>query len=87
MEPHDQTDFSYDYVENLAYNKALCVAKETSEKLKQSFYAMSEKLYAQANQNAGANPGAGAEGPKADENGNVYNADYKVEDDKKDDNK
>ena len=48
---------------------------------------MSEKLYAQANQNAGANPGAGAEGPKADENGNVYNADYKVEDDKKDDNK
>ena len=61
--------------------------KETSEKLKQSFYAMSEKLYAQANQNAGANPGAGAEGPKADENGNVYNADYKVEDDKKDDNK
>ena len=61
--------------------------KETSEKLKQSFYAMSEKLYAQANQNAGANPGAGAEGPKTDENGNVYNADYKVEDDKKDDNK
>ena len=57
--------------------------KETSEKLKQSFYAMSEKLYAQANQNAGANPGAGAEGPKTDENGNVYNADYKVEDDKK----
>lgn len=32
VEPHDQTDFSYDYVENLAYNKALCVAKETSEK-------------------------------------------------------
>ncbi|MGN1300290.1 MAG: molecular chaperone DnaK, partial [Clostridia bacterium] len=63
--------------------------KETSEKLKQSFYAMSEKLYAQANPNgaAGANSGAGAEGPKTDENGNVYNADYKVEDDKKDDNK
>lgn len=32
VEPHDQTDFSYAYVENLAYNKALCVAKETSEK-------------------------------------------------------
>lgn len=32
VEPHDQTDFSYDYAENLAYNKALCVAKETSEK-------------------------------------------------------
>ena len=63
--------------------------KETSEKLKQSFYAMSEKLYAQANPNgaAGANSGAGAEGPKTDENGNVYNADYKVEDDNKDDNK
>ena len=45
---------------------------------------MSEKLYAQANPNGaagatGANPGA--EGPKTDENGNVYNADYKVEDD------
>lgn len=32
VEPHDQTDFSYDYVENLAYNKALYVAKGTSEK-------------------------------------------------------
>lgn len=32
VEPHDQTDFSYGYVENLAYNKALCVAKKTSEK-------------------------------------------------------
>ena len=61
--------------------------KEATEKLKQAFYAMSEKLYAQAN-TAGANPGAeNAEGPKTDENGNVYNADYKVEDDKKDDNK
>ena len=28
VEPHDQTDFSYAYVENLAYNKALYVAKE-----------------------------------------------------------
>ena len=28
VEPHDQTDFSYDFVENLAYNKALYVAKE-----------------------------------------------------------
>ena len=46
---------------------------------------MSEKLYSQAQNAAGAN--AGAQGPQADENGNVYNADYKVEDDKKDDNK
>ena len=31
VEPHDQTDFSYAYVENLAYNKALDVAKRTKE--------------------------------------------------------
>lgn len=31
VEPHDQTDFSYAYVENLAYNKALDVAKNTSQ--------------------------------------------------------
>lgn len=63
--------------------------KEATEKLKQVFYAMSEKLYSQANPNgaAGANPNAGAEGPKTDKDGNVYNADYKVEDDGKDDNK
>ena len=64
--------------------------KEATEKLKQAFYAMSEKLYAQANPNgaagAGANAGAGA-GPQTDANGNVSNADYKVEDDKKDENK
>ena len=64
--------------------------KEATEKLKQAFYALSEKLYAQANPNgaagAGANAGTGA-GPQTDANGNVYNADYKVEDDKKDENK
>ena len=64
--------------------------KEATEKLKQAFYAMTEKLYAQANPNgaagAGSNAGAGA-GPQTDANGNVYNADYKVEDDKKDENK
>ena len=27
-EPHNQTVFSYDFVENLAYNKALDVAKK-----------------------------------------------------------
>lgn len=31
VEPHDQTDFSYAYVEDLAYNKALDVAKNTKE--------------------------------------------------------
>ena len=64
--------------------------KEATEKLKQAFYAMSEKLYAQANPNgaagAGANAGTGA-GPQTAANGNVYKADYKVEDDKKDENK
>ena len=58
--------------------------KEATEKLKQAFYAMSEKLYAQANPNGAAGAGAG---PQTDANGNVYNADYKVEDDKKDENK
>ncbi len=28
VEPHDKTDFSYEFVENLAYNKALYVARE-----------------------------------------------------------
>ena len=62
--------------------------KEATENLKKVFYSMSEKLYSQANPNAGANPGAnaGAEGPKTDAEGNVYNTDYKVEDDKKDNN-
>lgn len=31
VEPHDQTDFSYDYVESLAFNKALDVAKQIPE--------------------------------------------------------
>jgi septum formation protein len=31
VEPHDRTDFSYDFVENLAYNKALDVAKRIKE--------------------------------------------------------
>ena len=52
---------------------------------------MSEQLYKNANPNAGAgtdaNSNQNAEGPKTDENGNVYDADYKVEDDNKDDNK
>ncbi len=58
--------------------------KEATEKLKQVFYAMSEKLYSQANAagTTGANPGTEA-GPQTDANGNVYNTDYKVEDDKK----
>lgn len=34
VEPHDQADFSYAYVEDLAYNKALAVAKECKETAK-----------------------------------------------------
>ena len=56
--------------------------KEATEKLKQVFYSMSEKLYSQANPNGAAGQTEGAqEQPQTDENGNVYNADYKVEDD------
>ena len=56
--------------------------KEATEKLKQVFYSMSEKLYSQANPNGAAGQATGAqEQPQTDENGNVYNADYKVEDD------
>ena len=56
--------------------------KEATEKLKQVFYSMSEKLYSKANPNGAAGQTAGTqEQPQTDENGNVYNADYKVEDD------
>jgi septum formation protein len=34
VEPHDKTDFSYAYVEDLAYNKALDVAKKQTQKAK-----------------------------------------------------
>ena len=62
--------------------------KDATDKLTKVFYEISEKLYSKVNgANAGANANAGdtganAEaGPKTDENGNVYDADYKVEDD------
>ncbi len=59
--------------------------KEATEKLTQAFYEVSEKLYKQANPNAGAegfdpNAAAGADVQGAND-GNVYDADYKVEDD------
>ena len=53
--------------------------KQATEKLTTVFYSISEKLYSQAQGAAGAN--TGEEGPKTDENGNVYDADYKVEND------
>lgn len=56
--------------------------KQATEKLTTVFYSISEKLYSQAQQAAGAaGANAGTEGPKTDENGNVYDADYKVEND------
>ena len=71
--------------------------KAATDKLTSVFYEITEKLYKNANPNgaangaagtngaeAGAGAGAGTtgnEGPKTDGNGNVYDADYKVEDD------
>ncbi len=58
--------------------------KQATEKLTTVFYELSEKLYKQANPNQGANPnqnsGANAGGPTEGSDGNVYDADYKVED-------
>ena len=61
--------------------------KEATEKLTKVFYEMSEQLYKNSNPNAGADPNATTSEGTADnanngENGNVYDADYKVEDDK-----
>ncbi len=62
--------------------------KSATEKLTQVFYSISEKVYSQAQgtaNNAGANgtteANAGSE-PHTDGNGNVYDADYKVDEDK-----
>ena len=55
--------------------------KEATEKLTTVFYQISEQLYKQT----AANNNAGAEGQNAGDaeanDGNVYDADYKVEDD------
>ena len=59
--------------------------KSATEKLTQVFYSISEKVYSQAQGAANANNGeANNAEPHTDANGNVYDADYKVdEDDKK----
>ena len=60
--------------------------KQATESLTKAFYAISEKLYSQANeqaqtaQNTEANSDANAD---SNSDGNVYDADYKVEDDNK----
>ena len=51
--------------------------KQATEKLTQVFYQLSEKLYSQANPNAGA----GAAGTAEPQDGNVYDADYNVSED------
>ena len=61
--------------------------KDATDKLTKVFYAISEKLYGQKAAEAGATESAGdSSNATTDDNGNVYNADYEVEndDDKKD---
>ena len=54
--------------------------KSATEKLTSVFYSISEKLYsANAAGAAGAEAAGQTAGPNVDENGNVYDADYKVE--------
>ena len=55
--------------------------KQATEKLTTVFYSISEKLYAANAQTAGAQGTEQQTGPNVDENGNVYDADYKVEND------
>ena len=60
--------------------------KEGTDKLTKVFYEISEKLYKANGANAGAAEGQTAGAEEAKE-GKVYDADYKVEDENKDDNK
>ena len=61
--------------------------KEATEKLTKVFYEMSEQLYKNANPNGGVDPNAagtennGANTDNGGNDGTVYDADYKVEDD------
>ena len=55
--------------------------KEATDKLTKVFYEISEKLYKQTGAAAGENTEAGATEESANNDGTVYDADYKVEDD------
>ena len=55
--------------------------KSATEKLTTVFYSISEKLYSANAAGAAGAEGAQTAGPNVDENGNVYDADYKVEND------
>ena len=54
--------------------------KEATDKLTKVFYEISEKLYKQSGAAAGSNAEAGATEETASNDGTVYDADYKVED-------
>ena len=59
--------------------------KSATEKLTTVFYSISEKLYQQtaaANNAANGEGGNEAQGPHTDENGDIHNAEYKVDEDK-----
>ena len=57
--------------------------KADTEALQQAFYAVSEKLYQQANPQGAAGPDMGGQqgGPTGGQGGDYYDADYKVVDD------
>ena len=55
--------------------------KSATDKLTTVFYSISEKLYSANAAGAAGAEGAQTAGPNVDENGNVYDADYKVESD------
>ena len=58
--------------------------KSATEKLTTVFYSISEKLYQQtAAANNAASGEAGTEGPHTDENGDIHDAEYKVDEDNK----
>ncbi|MCI9038816.1 MAG: molecular chaperone DnaK [Clostridia bacterium] len=58
--------------------------KSATEKLTTVFYSISEKLYQQtAAANNVASGEAGAEGPHTDENGDIHDAEYKVDEENK----
>ncbi len=55
--------------------------KAATEKLTTVFYSISEKIYSSTAGNNAESTGEGTEGAKTDSDGNVYDTDYKVEED------
>ncbi|MBE5822182.1 MAG: molecular chaperone DnaK [Clostridiales bacterium] len=67
-----------DNVKNALKGTDVEAIKNSTEALTQEFYKLSEKLYSQVNQNAGAEAGADTTA-EANNGDNVYDAEYKVE--------